>query len=1028
MIKKIKKLFDLNQNQVKLTEKILQKIKDEREKIKDWDYSQMQERIAEMKAELKPMVDKIPFENKLSTKKVDRVKGLPKAEKDIQAKLYEFLPEVYAFMDEVYFRKLGYRYHDVQLQAAIILAQGQRLVELYTGEGKTMTFQLPLVLYSLAGRGAHLVTVNDYLSRRDGEYAGHIVSELGLSLGIVTSNASYKFIHDDQLKVYKGEEGVKARKSMKSLAMSQMEAFNLIETPKRDSYNCDITYGTNNEFGFDYLRDNMAWDLNNISQRELYFCIIDEADSILIDEARTPLIISGIPSDANTDRYMKFAQAVDDFQENKDYIIDHKTRSVTLTEEGIINVENKLGVDNIWKDYSLAYHIENALKAKAMFNRDEHYLVKAGEVLIVDEFTGRILKGRRYSEGLHQALEAKEGVNIQQESKTYATITFQNFFRLYKVLCGGSGTVMTEAEEFYKIYGLETVAVPTNRVVIRQDFKDRIYRTQEAKFRAVIEEIKEKHAAGQPVLVGTTSVDKSEIISRLLDAEKIEHEVLNAKYHEQEAKIIEKAGRIGAVTVATNMAGRGADIIIGGGVRGDKAYDEVKALGGLHVIGTERHEARRIDNQLRGRTGRQGEPGSSRFYVALDDQLMKILGGEIMQGLMGRVGMVDDMPIELGMISRQIEMAQKRIEGINFDSRKQIVEYDDVMNQHREIFYSRRRSLLQSAEQASGKFFDGEKVIDLNTPENKQLKKEYGERIEESKNRLRSLIEKLMQNESSTFIGVEISKLKKWNKDNAKKVANKYLELVPEYLVAKALNIQSNKVIDTIADELVSKKQDKVILYFEDLTKKVVDTKLQEFGDDFYYLAKAINLQTMDNLWVDHLEFMKDIREGIRLQAYAQKDPLVEYKNEAFVVFELFIKKINSDSVKQLLTVQKVTQVAEAAPVIKPETLATNTAEIDDISTGDREFIADDTIQNNDATSIAANALLKKLERDRTKKEAGIGSGKDIEGKKTGTRAFKNFNRNDKVTVKYKDGKIEKDVKFKKVEKDLMDGLAEIIM
>jgi preprotein translocase subunit SecA len=362
MIKKIKNLFDLNQTQVKATEKILQQIRDERLKIKDWSFDQMRTRVDEMKAELKPMVDKIPFENKLSTKKIDRLKGLSKAEKDIQAKLYEFLPEVYAFIGEVYQRKLGFSYNDRQYQSGIVLAQGQRLVEQYTGEGKTMTFQLPLFLYAIAGRGAHLVTVNDYLSRRDGEYAGHVASELGLSVGIITSNASYKFIKDDQLKVYKGDEAVNARKEMKSLDMSQMSAVNLIESSKRDAYNTDITYGTNNEFGFDYLRDNMAWDLNNISQRELYFCVIDEADSILIDEARTPLIISGVPSDANTDRYMNFAVAVKDLVEDVDYIIDHKTRSVTLTEDGIKNVENKLGVDNLWKDYSLAYHIENALK------------------------------------------------------------------------------------------------------------------------------------------------------------------------------------------------------------------------------------------------------------------------------------------------------------------------------------------------------------------------------------------------------------------------------------------------------------------------------------------------------------------------------------------------------------------------------------------------------------------------------------------------------------------------------------------
>lgn len=1021
---KLSSLFDLNQKQVQATEKTFKKIKDLKDSVEKMSFEDMQKRIAEMKLEVAKLVDNIPFEKKLSLRKIDRTKPLSKEEIIIQNKLNEFLPEVYAFMDEVFYRKVGFRYHDVQLKAGIILAQGQRLVELYTGEGKTMTFQLPLFLYALAGRGAHLVTVNDYLSRRDGEYAGHIASALGLSVGIVSSTASYKFVDDVQLKFVKGEGAAELRTQMEKIGISGMDGINLVETSKREAYNCDITYGTNNEFGFDYLRDNMAWDLNNISQRELYFCIIDEADSILIDEARTPLIISGIPSEANVGKYQSFANAVKDLTENEHYILDHKTRSVVLTEEGIKQVENRLGVDNLWKDYSMAYHIDNALKAQTMFNRDEHYLVKGGEVLIVDEFTGRILKGRRYSEGLHQAIEAKEGVEVRQESKTYATITFQNFFRLYKVLCGGSGTVMTEAEEFYKIYGLETVSVPTNRPVVRVDYPDLIYKNQNAKFKAVVAEVKERHAKGQPVLIGTTSVEKSEVISRLLDLEQIPHEVLNAKYHEQEAKIIEKAGRKGAVTVATNMAGRGADIVIGGGSRGDAAYEEIKALGGLHVIGTERHESRRIDNQLRGRTGRQGEPGSSRFYVALDDQLMRILGGEMMGKLMNSVGMQEDMPIELGFITKQIESAQKRIEGMNFDARKRIVDYDDVMNQHREIFYSRRRNFLQSAEEASGKFVIEGKLVDVSSL-TKESQKNFEPKIEAAQQKLISIVKSLIDAETDTFIANELSNNKKWNKESTLNISKDFTEVVPLSVLAKSLNMQTSKVNNYIAEELLKIKPDKADKYLVDLTTKVIEQKEKEFGKEFFYVSKAITLQTMDNIWVDHLELMKDIRDGIGLRAYAQKDPLVEYKNEAFVVFELFIQKINKDVVKQILSIQRITpEMVNAQPQF--DNISTNEDQVKDVSTEDREFISgDDMVIKDD--KVLASSLVGRLESERKKAAPGGGLGIEFDTRKINAKAFRQFNRNDKVSVKYKNGEVKTDVKFKKVEDDLLSGAAVIV-
>jgi len=1019
MTKPFTSLFDLNTKQVKATDKAFQEIKSLKEDVSKMSYEDMQKRILEMKSEVAKLVENIPFEKKLSLRKVDRTKPLSKEEILIQDKLNEFLPEVYAFMDEIFFRKVGFRYHDVQLRAGIILAQGQRLVELYTGEGKTMTFQLPLFLYSLAGRGAHLITVNDYLSRRDGEYAGHIASALGLSLGVVSSAASYKFVFDEQLKFVKGEGSAELREKMAKIQISNMDGINLVESTKRESYNCDITYGTNNEFGFDYLRDNMSWDLNNISQRELYFCVIDEADSILIDEARTPLIISGVPTDANVSKYKLFAEAVKELVPNEHYEIDHKTRRVVLTEVGIQVVENKLGIDNLWKDYSMAYHIENALKAQTMFNNDEHYLVKGGEVLIVDEFTGRILKGRRYSEGLHQAIEAKEGVEVRQESKTYATITFQNFFRLYKILAGGSGTVMTEAEEFYKIYGLETVAVPTNRQVVRVDSGDLIYKNQTAKYKAVVAEIKERHSNGQPILVGTTSVDKSELISQLLDVEQIPHEVLNAKYHEQEAKIIEKAGRKGAVTVATNMAGRGADVVIGGGSRGDEAYEEMKAIGGLHVIGTERHESRRIDNQLRGRTGRQGEPGSSRFYVALDDQLMRILGGDMMGGLMNRVGMDEETPIELKMISKQIESAQKRIEGMNFDSRKQIVDYDDVMNQHREIFYSRRRGFLQSAEEASGKFVEQGNLIIVSSLD-KQSQSNYDAAIAKAQDNLIKIIKSVVDSEVKNFIEVQLSNNRKWNKDVVTEVIKDFTEMIPVSILAKVLNIQTSKVNEFLVEELLKEKSDQAEKYLLDLASRVIDAKQGEFGKEFYYVAKAITLQTMDNIWVDHLELMKDIKDGIGLQAYAQKDPLVEYKNEAFTVFESFIQNINKDVVKQILAIQKLTpEMVNAQPVLG--NTVTNEDQITDILTEDREFVA-----GND-NKVLASSLVGRLESERKNSAISGGLGQENSTRKINAKAFKQYNRNDRVTVKYSDGRIEKDVKFKKVEIDLANAKAVII-
>lgn len=1018
MINKIKSIFDLNQSQIKKTEPLLQKIKSKSEEVKDYSYDQMKKRVVEMKGEIAKIVEKIPEEDKLSLKKVDRTKKLPAYEREIQDKLTEFLPEIYAFTNEIYKRKLGFTYHDVQLRAGIILAQGQRLVELYTGEGKTMTFQLPLFLYALAGRGAHLVTVNDYLSRRDAEYAGHIAAELGLSVGVVTSNGNYKFVADEELASAKGDETVAKRREMK-LQINNLDGLNLIEVEKKTAYLCDITYGTNNEFGFDYLRDNMVWEIENISQRELYFCIIDESDSILIDEARTPLIISGVPSDADTEKYSSFAAAVKDLEETLHYEIDHKTRSVSLTEEGIRKVEENLGIDNLWKDYSTAYHIENALKAHALFVKDQEYLVKNGEVLIVDEFTGRILKGRRYSEGLHQAIEAKESVEIKQESKTFATITFQNYFRLYKILCGGSGTVMTEAEEFYKIYGLETIPVPTNKPVIRKDYPDLIFKTQEGKFKAVVQDIKERHDKGQPVLIGTTSVEKSEIVSKLLDEINIKHEVLNAKYHEQEAKIIAEAGRKGSVTVATNMAGRGADIVIGGGTRGDAAWKEIADLGGLHVIGTERHEARRIDNQLRGRTGRQGEPGSSRFYVSLDDQLMKILGGDIMQRLLGAVGMQEDVPIEMKLISRQIETAQKRVESLNFDSRKRIVDYDDVMNQHREIFYTRRRNILKLGAEVEGKFLiNGEMLYSHVDPK-------LESKVLDSKLKLKKTIMNIYLANIDRTLKDLLSRYPKLTERNVDEFIKDLIPFMPGDILATILGVRTGVLQETMRKNLIDLKNESSISEFIiSNAQRVFDYKIDEYGNDFYNIAKVLTLQEMDNLWVDHLELMKDVRDGINLQSYAQKDPLVEYKNEAFTIFDSFVRSIDKNVATKILNLQKV----GAQSHINIQKLQTNTDEIDDINTGTREFVDVDSypaVQQNGEK--ADSAIRRALQTQKMMSSARSNQNETTQGINSMKFKSKEYGRNDKVSVRYEDGTELKDVKFKKVEDDVINGKAKII-
>jgi len=905
-----KKIFDSNEKQLKKANMVVEQINLLESEVKKLSFEDIREEVEKMQNELKLLVDKVPEDEKSSIKSRDIEKGLPSYELDILKKLQEFTPRIYSFIREIANRKLERRHFDVQLLSGVVLSWGNKLVEVKTGEGKTQIFHLPLGLYALTGRGSHLVTVNDYLAKRDGEYAGHVLSELGLSVGIVVPQKSYKFIKDDEIAKLKGEEADKERKSTIIKNPGDVKGLNLVECTKKEAYACDVVYGTNNEFGFDYLRDNMASKLEDISQRELYFCFVDEVDSILIDEARTPLIISAAES-KSTDLYQKFASLIPRLTENEDYTVDEKSHSSVLTDKGIVKMENLLGVKNIWEDFRLAHHLDNALKAYTLYKKDDEYIVKDGQVLIVDEFTGRVLAGRRYSEGLHQAIEAKEGVEIKKESKTLATITFQNFFRLYKVLGGGSGTVMTEAEEFFKIYKLDSVEIPTNKEVIRIDAPDRIYKNKEAKFQAVVNDIKVQHEKGQPILVGTASIENSEDLSKMLDKEGIPHEVLNARHHEREAHIIEKAGMKGAVTVATNMAGRGTDI---------KLEEGVNKLGGLYVLGTERHEARRIDNQLRGRSGRQGDPGLSRFYVALDDEIMRIQGGDTIRAFMEKTNIPDDMPIENRIISGAIERSQKRMEGHHFDIRNNVVKYDDVMNQQREVFYLRRRNLLDL-------FYQFNKSSD-------DIKK-----TEKIKKKIEKYFKTEIYNEVSNIVRSNYNSSEKIEMDSIINASLDFAEderiliSVKEYSKKNKLKINFNLDIKSILKELFKNKQ---IDEIEEILNSILDILWinleKEFpAGHFLQVNKLVFLQAMDNMWTEHLNAISDLREGIGLRGIAQRDPLVEYKNEAFNYFELLIDSIRNHYAKRIFKVKRVEQQT-------PTALKTNKSQVEDVLTGTREM------------------------------------------------------------------------------------------
>jgi preprotein translocase subunit SecA len=722
--------------------------------------------------------------------------------------LEDLLPEAFAVVREVSKRTLGMRPFDVQVLGGIVLHQG-RIAEMKTGEGKTLVATMPAYLNALTGKGVHVVTVNDYLARRDSEWMGKIYNFLGLEVGLIVHDLDYE-----------------ARKK---------------------AYNADITYGTNNEFGFDYLRDNMVLYKEQMVQRPLNYAIVDEVDSILIDEARTPLIISG-QAEESTDIYYRFARFVPRLKEGEDYNVDEKAHSVMPTEKGIKKAESFLGVENLYdeENMELLHHFQQALKAHALMKIDRDYVVKDGQVIIVDEFTGRLMFGRRYSDGLHQAIEAKEGVKVEHESKTLATITFQNYFRMYKKLSGMTGTAATEEEEFRKIYGLDVVVIPTNKPMIRVDYPDVVYKTEKGKFEAVVNEIVECHKRGQPVLVGTVSIEKSELLSSMLKRRGIPHQVLNAKYHEKEAEIVAKAGQRGAVTIATNMAGRGTDIVLGEGVA---------ELGGLHIIGTERHEARRIDNQLRGRSGRQGDPGSSRFYVSLEDDLMRLFGSDNIKSIMDRLGLEEDQPIEHSLITKAIENAQKKVEARNFDIRKHVLEYDDVMNTQREVIYSQRRKVLEK---------------------------------EDLKESIKQMIVDVVDRLLEIYAGKEIHP-EEWD-----------IKGLSEYMVDI---FQIRDVIDSASLENMSRDDVRDTLI--EKAQAAYEKKEEELGSEtMRELERFIMLKVVDKKWMDHIDAMDQLREGIGLRAYGQRDPVIEYKIEGYDMFQEMIKNIQEDTLRYLFRVQ----------------------------------------------------------------------------------------------------------------------------
>ncbi|HZM73467.1 MAG TPA: preprotein translocase subunit SecA [Candidatus Polarisedimenticolia bacterium] len=839
-----------------------------------------------------------PSDDELHHPDLERRREIAKARrkaevKRIQDELDAIASEVFALTREAMRRTLGMRHFDVQLMGATVLHQG-RIAEMKTGEGKTLVAPMAAILNSMAGRGVHIITVNDYLARRDPQWMGPVFHLLGVSLGMITHDASFVF-----------EPGYPT---------NDERLINLRPVTRRDAYAADVTYGTNNEFGFDYLRDNMVTELDGRVQGERFFGIVDEVDNILIDEARTPLIISG-QAEESADLYYTFARLVprlkgrrEDWQEGDpeegDYFVDLKDRAVSPTEEGVDKIEKLVGVENLYDaDPRLARHFEQALRAHALYKRDRDYLVKDGEIVIVDEFTGRQMPGRRWSEGLHQAIEAKEGLRVQRESVTLATITFQNYFRLYDKLAGMTGTAMTEAEEFAKIYQLEVVAIPTNVPMVRDDDADLVYRNETSKFEAVIDEIEEMTELGRPVLVGTISVEKSERLSEMLKRRGIAHEVLNAKFHEKESGIVAQAGRSKAVTIATNMAGRGTDIVLGGNAAGlasdilhkqglnpaevekdvyaaalaeakkvtDEDHVRVVEAGGLHIVGTERHDSRRIDNQLRGRAGRQGDPGSSRFYLSLDDDLMKRFASERVAGLMERLGLEDDVAIESRIVSKTIESAQTRVEGFNFDIRKRVVEFDDVINRQRETIYAERDKVLRNED-------------------------------------LTDTIRVFLDDELETLADVHLGADGGGPGDHGMEVFSNEL---------KRMGFAAEAVSEDALWELGPREA--IVEHLKDLADEMLEAKEAEIGaEGWAVVERIVLLRTIDSLWVEHLTEVDDMRRGIGLRGYAQQDPLNEFRREAFRLYEELRGFIRHQVASQIFRVSITRQPAPTPGAAQP--------------------------------------------------------------------------------------------------------------
>ncbi len=829
-------------------------------------------------AKIQPIIDQInALEPSVKTLTDEGLKGKTVEFKDRLAKgetLDDILPEAFAVVREASWRMLKQRQFDVQLIGGIVMHRGM-IAEMRTGEGKTLTAVAAIYLNALTGKGVHLVTVNDYLARRDTVWMGQVYFALGLSIGCIQHESGFRYDPEFKAEPQHDEE-------RDATGSFRVDMDYLRPVSRRESYTADITYGTNNEFGFDYLRDNMVTTLEDTVQRELNYAIVDEVDSILIDEARTPLIISA-PAEEAAELYYRFAEMVARLEASTDYVIDEKLRTATLTADGITKIEKMLGVDNLYVQggVKLVHHLEQALRAHTLFKLDKDYVVKEGEVIIVDEFTGRLMHGRRYSEGLHQAIEAKERVPIQRESVTMATITFQNLFRMYDKLAGMTGTAVTEAEEFHKIYKLEVLTIPTNKTAQRKDLPDRVYKNEIGKFKAVVQEIKARHDKGQPILVGTASIEKNEILGELLKTEGIPYSLLNAKNHEREGETIAQAGRKGAVTIATNMAGRGVDIILGGNPPEPKEAEEVKALGGLHVLGTERHESRRIDNQLRGRCGRQGDPGSSQFCVSMEDDLMRIFGSDTMKKRMDMLGLPDDQPIESRVLSRAIESAQKKVEGHNFDIRKHLLEYDDVLNRHRTVIYNKRRDVLRLS----------------------------AERTTEGVRPLKKIVLQAVEGEIEQIVLFHTAEEEPsaWHLDEVE-TACKAL-LIPNLDIKGAL-AEVSKTLETKAD--IVTKRTSIIEAVMRLVNQAYAQIEDAVGNPVRMsdVEKAILLHASDTLWVEHLDSMDHLRHGIGLQGYGQRDPLVEYKREAYRMFNELLAMIDKQVASTIFKIQLVQEVS----------------------------------------------------------------------------------------------------------------------